>query len=113
VNLDLREKISTGTTLYQDLVYIVDRAHVAIDKLDLAISQVRQFEKAEFVQLYKEQLEKYKKSLNASSLGAELKHFNQINALNTQDTKPIQKIAIESLLERISAVNNAKKDKVF
>jgi predicted nuclease with TOPRIM domain len=106
VNSDLREKISTGTTLYQDLAYIVDRAHVSIDKLDQAISEVRQLEKMEFSQLYKEQFEKYKKSLQPASLETQ-------NHTQTSAAKPIQKVAIESLLQRISAVNNAKKDKVF
>lgn len=114
ISLDLNNKIDKAKYIHDDLSYLNDRAIISSEKLDSSISEARRFEKVDFVQFHKEQLEKYKITSKAEDLAYHQKTINDFNpeTLNNNQ-KPVQKIAIESLLDRISAVKNQKRDRVI
>jgi hypothetical protein len=119
VALDLNNKIDKAKYLADDLAFITDRANLLGDKLDVSIAEARKFEKVDFIKFHKEQLEQYKFSLsqgkNFSNNGlndfepAQLNHSSE-KSIPAQN-RPMQKVAIESLLAKISAVKN-KKEKI-
>jgi len=119
VNLDLCNKIDKAKYISDDLSYIADRATILSEKLDSNITEARRFEKLDFVHFHKDQLEKYKRSVSNQYPNYDKQAINDFdpaklnnNIANQLVNKPIQKFAIESLLERISAVKTTKKDRL-
>lgn len=114
VSLDLNNKIDKAKYIHDDLSYLADRATISSEKLDSSIAEARRFEKVDFVQFHKEQLEKYKITSNNQDVIYNNKAINNFDpAKLNNNQKPIQKIAIESLLDRISAVKTQKRDRVI
>jgi hypothetical protein len=114
VGLDLNNKIDKAKYIHDDLSYLTDRATISSEKLDSSISEARRFEKVDFVQFHKEQLEKYKITTNNQDIIYNNKAINNFDpAKLNNNQKPIQKIAIESLLDRISAVKTQQRDRVI
>lgn len=108
-NLSL--KIDKANYLSDDLAFMTDRASLLADKLDQMINQARHFEQLNIIdtQLNNKryrQSEPVEKLLNNS-------YFENINDFTSFESKePTNKNAIESLLAKISAVKNYRKDKI-
>lgn len=111
-SIDLNHKIDKAKFLADDLAFMTDRASVLADKLEEAIANSRNTEKLSntYREPYKPHIQVAPKPTTQSYEPP--KPLVSSKQIITPEKEPNKKVAIESLLARISAVKNSRKETI-